>query len=70
MTLGKQKLDQYFQDNPDITQKTFSLFIGCSDKYISDLKLGKKTASMKIAKRIEYFTEGAVKISDWANEEE
>tara|TARA_R110000822_G_scaffold230931_1_gene363029 strand:- start:130 stop:342 length:213 start_codon:yes stop_codon:yes gene_type:complete len=70
MTLGQQKLNKYFEDNAGVKQKWFAKFILCSDSYVSELRGGKKVASMKVAKQIEWLTKGAVVIADWAEEAE
>jgi len=68
MTLGHQNLNKYFEDNPQVRQRCFASFLRCVDSYVSDLRAGKKTASMKTAKQIEWLTKGKVKIADWAQE--
>jgi len=68
MTLvAEHNLEQFFE-NKGVDQKSLAQFIPCSSAHISDLKRGKKRISMRIANRIEYFTEGDVKIADWAQE--
>jgi len=70
MTLGRQKLQQYFEDKPKVTQASFAASVDVMPPQISRILDGTRVPSGKLAAKIVQVTLGIVDPIDWYQEVE
>ena len=56
MTLGQQKLQQYFDDRPTLLQSQFAIIVGYAPSYINAVLKGHKPPAAKCAARLHVIT--------------
>lgn len=62
-----QKLQGYLQSTGQ-TQVAFALRVGISKSYLSELKTGKKTPSLRLAMKIQAATDSKVPAASWVTD--
>ncbi len=65
MTLGRQKLQQYFKDKPRFTQASFAEAVEVEPPHISRILDGTRIPSGRLAAKIVQVTLGVVDPIDW-----
>lgn len=62
------KLDE-FMDANSIPNTAMAEKLGVDESYISHLRSGRRTPSLKIASKIESTTDGKVRVTSWADQD-